>query len=61
MKKDRRRRRAVAQAIIPRRCPVEETAAPKRWSMQIFGKYAFLEDSRYACQQKKYLGLNFSI
>jgi hypothetical protein len=51
-KKDLRPDERLAQAIIPRRCPVEETAAPRRWSMRIFGEYAFLEDSRYASQPK---------
>src|SRR6516164_9601680 len=44
----------MAHAIIPRRCPVEETAAPKRRSTRSFGEYTCLEDSRYASQQKDF-------
>jgi hypothetical protein len=51
-KNDQRRGRAVAQAIIPCRCPVEDTAAPERRSTRSFGEYVFLEDSRYASQPK---------
>src|SRR5262249_48934690 len=48
----------LARAIIPRRCPVEETAAPERRSTRSFGEYAFLEDSRYASQMKNVSVLN---
>jgi hypothetical protein len=44
------------QAIIPCRCPVEETALPERRSTRSFGEYAFLEDSRYASQMKNISG-----
>jgi hypothetical protein len=52
MEKDLRPDERWAQAIIPRRCPAEETAAPERRSTRSFGEYAFLEDSRYASQPK---------
>jgi hypothetical protein len=52
MEKDLRRRLGWREAIIPRRRPVEDTAAPERRSTRSFGEYACLEDSRYASQSE---------
>ena len=54
MENDLRPDERWAQAIIPRRCPVEKTAAPERRSTRSFGEYAFLEDSRYGSQPKNF-------
>jgi hypothetical protein len=52
MEKDLRRRLGWREAIIPRRRPAEQTAAPEQRSTRSLAEYAFLEDSRYASQPK---------